>query len=129
MVKTIANTDFAVEPLGWVTKGKTNRRRCRLRLPAHMTQPERCSAACYRHIVKLNSTAVHVVTEHFQPVTAGRPGYEPSWEHLAMHHYITKSRWSHGCQCCMHLKLCRDVAMLSFSCAVLSPVRGQQGRC
>ena len=76
--------------------------------------------------MKLNSTAVHVVTEHFQPVTAGRPGYEPSWEHLAMHHYITKSRCSHGCRRRMHLKLCRwpcyPAAALSYS-----PVRGQQG--
>ena len=50
---------------------------------------------CCRHIVELNTTSVHVVTEHFRRLKVGFNGNHPgnaTWDHLAVHHYLTKSR-------------------------------------
>jgi hypothetical protein len=45
--------------------------------------------------VELNTTSVHVVTEHFRRLKPDFYGNHPgncTWDHLAVHHYITKSK-------------------------------------
>jgi hypothetical protein len=42
--------------------------------------------------VKLKSEdAPPIVTEHFRVVTGNHPGH-PSYDHIAMHHYLTRSK-------------------------------------
>ena len=43
--------------------------------------------------MQLNSKdAPPIVTEHFRVVTGNHPG-NPSYDHIALHHYLTRSRW------------------------------------
>ena len=105
-VKPLANTDYAIAAARCVPGSITPLSPCNcsdlsvfpplsVRSVCTCCSVQKMTMHLHRHIVELNTTSCHVVTEHFRRLQVGTFGNHPgnaTWDHWAVHHYLTKSK-------------------------------------